>query len=495
MIRNIKVAAPILVCFALALHAKGREEYTRTFDKTIPWHSGQTIYLEHSLGDIVLQTHPGPDIVIHADIRVSASNTEQAKSFSDQVQINIEPSGSELTVRTHYPENENFHFLRNVSYSVQLQVTIPQTAPLRIRNSFGKVSVAGLKANGEIVTSHGDLDFKDGRGQQRLEDSFANIRLTGNAGDVTVENSNGTIEASDVSGALGIRDRFANVTVARASKGVSLVNSNGSVEIADSGGVGDVKNSFGNVIVHGFRGDLTVNNSNGRVEASHIAGSADLHTTFGAVQFSDIGHQLSIRAGNSSIDGQRVGGQLTVQNSFGAVNVSDIQGPLTIHSGNGAVSVARVRGPANIKTSFASVEGSEIAGMLTVEDSNGAVHASNIRGAQIATSFGAVILDGVWGPLQVLNQNGAVDVRVASRGGCQPVIIQTSFSPVQIRIDGEPSYRVSAKTSFGKIRTDFPMTISGSVSDGVLDGAIGAGRCEMRVNNSNGAIEILKAGP
>lgn len=496
MIRRISVA--VLVCFmgvALALNGKGREEYTRTFDKTIPWHGGERVYLDHSLGDIVVQTHAQPEVVIHADIRVSASNAEQAKAFAGRIEIVVEPSSSQLSIRTVYPQHSGGLVpWRNISYGVQYQITVPETAPLQVRNSFGKVTVAGVKADSEIATSHGDLEFRDGRGAQHLEDSFANIRLAGNLGDVTVEDSNGSVDAADIAGAVTIRDRFANVTAARVSKGLTLINSNGNVDVSDSGGLGDIKNSFGNVTVHSFHGDLTVNNSNGRVDAANITGSAELNTSFGSVQFANVGRQLSIRAGNSSIEGQRVGGPVTVQNSFGAISVSDVQAGVTIHSGNGAVSISRIHGPATVKTSYAAFEGSDIGGMLSVENSNGAVRASNARGAQVKTSFAAVILDGISGPLQVTDQNGAVDVSLSARGGCQPVSIQTSFSPVQVRIEGEASYRLSARTSFGKIHSDFPVATSGSLSGDELNGTIGGGRCEMRLSDSNGTIDILKSG-
>lgn len=480
---------------ALAVGASGREEYSRAFDKTVPLRGGERVYIEHKFGDIVIRTHPQPEVTIHADIRVSASNGEQAKSFGDRVEIVVEPGASELTIRTRYPERSGlFAGLRNVSYYVRYEMTIPETAPLEVRNSFGKVSASGVKANSEIVTSHGDLEFKDGRGTQRLEDSFASIRVSGNTGDVTVEDSNGGVDAADIKGALAVRDRFANVTVARVSRGVTIENSNGMVQVTDSGGSGDVKNSFGDVTVQSFRGDLIVNNANGKVEAIRVEGAAELNTTFGNVHLSEVSRQAAVRSNNSSIQADKIGGALTIRNSFGSVGASNVQGPVTIESGNGSVTTTGIHGAANVRTSYASVEATDIAGLLTVQDSNGSVKVSNARGAQVTTSFAAVILDGIAGALQVEDQNGAVDARVTARGGCEPVNIRTSFSPLRVRIDGEASYRVTARTSFGKIRTDFPLTISGSMSNDGLTGTIGAGRCEMRLIDSNGTIEILKDG-
>jgi hypothetical protein len=492
VIRRTKVVA---LGIALALATSAREEYSRTFDKTVPLSAGGHVYLEHSLGDIVVHTHPQAQVTIHADIKVSASSTEQAKNFADRVEIAVEPAASELSIRTHYPAHgSSFQFIHNISYYVHYEITIPETTPLQVRNSFGKVSVAGVKANCSILTSHGDLEFKDGRGTQRLEDSFANVRVTNNAGDVTVEDSNGGVEASEIKGALAVRDRFANVTVAGVGKGVTIVNSNGAVQVTDSGGSGDIRNSFGNVTVHSFHGDLIVNNTNGRVEAIHVEGAAELNTTFGDVRFSDVSRQTSVRANNASIQGDKIGGPLTVQDSFGSVTVSDVQGGADIHSGNGSVSLTNIRGAANVRTSFASVEASNVGGLLTVENSNGSVKASNARGAQVRTSFAAAILDGISGPLQIEDQNGAVDATVSARGACQPVIIRTSFSPLRVRIDGEASYRVNARTSFGKIRSDFPLSVSGSLSSDELNGTIGSGRCDMRLSDTNGTIEILKGG-
>jgi hypothetical protein len=481
--------------WTLTLGAFGREEYTRTFDKTLPLRMGQKVYLEHKLGDITIRTHSRPEVTIHALIKVSASDENEAKTFAERVEILVEPGASELAIRTRYPErSDGFRRFRNASYFVRYELTIPETAPLEVRNSFGAVSVAGLKANSEITTSHGAVEFRDGRGAQRIENSFASVTVANNAGDVAIETSNGAVQADGIKGALTVRDRFAGVTVGRVSHGVTITSSNGGVQVMDSGGTGTIRNSFGNVTVHGFKGDLTVDNANGKVEALNIEGIAQLNTTFGEVQFADVARQLSIRANNSKISGQKVGGAITVENSFGPVTVSDVQGSASIRSGNGAVSLTNIRGEANVRTSFGSVQANDIGGILVVENNNGGVHASNLKGARVTTSFAPVMLDGVSGPLQITNQNGAVEAASTLKGSCQPILIRTSFSALRLRLQDDANYRVVARTSFGKVRTDFPLKVSGSITNDNLSGTIGGGRCEMTLTNTNGSIEILKSG-
>jgi DUF4097 and DUF4098 domain-containing protein YvlB len=122
------------------------------------------------------------------------------------------------------------------------------------------------------------------------------------------------------------------------------------------------------------------------------------------------------------------------------------------------------------------------------------VRATNVRSANVKTSFAGVDLQRVLGAIDVDNQNGAVDASSDGRADCQPIVIHTSFSPIRVRLNGNPSYRVAASTSFGKIHSDFPLTVAGSISSDSVSGAIGDGRCEMRLTDNNGAIEILNAG-
>lgn len=487
----------LLWASALATAAFGRasfnrDEYSRAFDKTISVQNAERVAIEHRFGDISVHTHPQQDVVIHAEIRVSASDSSEAKQYADRVEILVEPS-SELFIRTRYPEiPKSFFGMHNVSFSVRYELTIPETSPLQVRNAFGAVFVTGVKTGSDILTSHGELKFHDGRGTQHLENSFARVEIDHNVGDVTIETTNGAIDASDITGALTIRDRFAGITANRISNRVSITNGNGAVEVNDCGGEAEIKTSFAPVSVRNLHGGLIVNNNNGRVDLTGIGGAANVHTSFGEVTFADIAGPLSIRSNNGRVTGNKVGGSLTVVNSFGAVQVSNVQQDVHIESQNAEVGIDKAGGLAEVKTSFGAVRAADIGGALTVHNNNGSVHASNVRGAQITTSFAAVILEGVTGPAEVQNQNGSVEVANALHAVCQPVAIRTSFGAIRVRVPSDASYQVSARTSLSKIRSDFPLTIQGSLAKDEISGTIGGGHCPMNLVDQNAAIEILK---
>ena len=84
--------------FVLNAFGGGREEYTRTFDKTLTLRSNQKVYVQHRYGDITIKTHSEPDVVIHADIKVSGPDTNQAKAFADRVEILVDPGATELVI-------------------------------------------------------------------------------------------------------------------------------------------------------------------------------------------------------------------------------------------------------------------------------------------------------------------------------------------------------------------------------------------------------------
>ncbi len=483
------------LCIALffAMPAFAREDYTRNFDKTVSMQAAQRLRIEHKFGDIVVRTHGKSELVVHAVIRVSASDSNQARRYAENVRINVDPAGSDMLVETIYPRQENDNwFGRNVSYSVNYEILMPESSPLGLKSSFGAVSVNDLKAPGEVTTSHGKLEFHNGRGNQRLENSFAAINVSSIAGDLALIDTNGDVDVSDVTGAIDVRDRFGKVTVTH-SGGGKIVDGNGTVEVSAITGPLNVTTSFAPVRANNIKGNLIVHNQNGDVDATGIKGSAELLTSFAKVRFDDVAGPVTVHAGNSGIDGHNVQGSATLQNSFGSVDVSDVRKEASVVSQNGNVTLADVGGDAEVKTSFAWVKTERVGGSLRVENQNGGVNATTIKGgANVKTSFSGVSLDGIGGSVDVENQNGSVSVNSTRTRGCEPISIRTSFAGLQVRVGNDSGYTVTAKTSFGKIHSELPMLVSGSLSQDSINGKIGSGTCPMNLINQNGSIEILK---
>jgi len=114
--------------------------------------------------------------------------------------------------------------------------------------------------------------------------------------------------------------------------------------------------------------------------------------------------------------------------------------------------------------------------------------------AEVTTSFAGVTLESVGGKITVNNQNGGISVTAARpASGCRNIALKTSFSSIRVRIPEGLGYNVTARTSFGRISTDLPITASGSIGPESLNGTIGSGGCQLQLTNANGSIEINKA--
>jgi len=433
-----------------------REEYRRDFQKSARLAAGRSFRIESSNGNINIHTQAANDVTIRATIRCSADTAAEARSFAEQIQIVVDESSGGVSVRTEYPKTWNH---RNLGYSVEYDITMPETALLDLRNRFGSVSVANPHAAGVINNSNGKVSLWGGRGRQEIDNAFGEVDVRTNDGDLVVRNNNGAVIAADVSGTVEITNRFAPVRVTNAGHGVTIHSNNGQIEAENAGGPVAITNSFGSVVVADVKADVTVRNENGEVRATGIAGSADLHNTFSRVSFSRIGKGLTVRASNAVVTGDTVGANADVETTFGGVEIHGVKGGARVTSGNSAIRLTGVGGEAYAKTSFAGVTITDAAGPITVE-----------------------------------NQNGSVTVEEKSGQRCQPISLRTSFSPIRVTVPGGAGYNVTAHTSFGRIRSEHEMTVSGDMTPDSLTGKIAGGGCDLRLMDQNGAIDILKSG-
>lgn len=511
--------------------SRGQEQVTRDFQKTLTLGAGQSFRIENKFGEVRIHGESGRELKISATIRAQADSHEQAQSFADKVQIEVQQAAQGVEVRTHYPEdNRNWFGRKNASFSVDYDIAMPSDAALVVRNSFGSVDATGVRSKSEFDNSHGSLHVRD-TGSARLSNSFGSVELSGAAGDISITDNNGSVQATQVKGALEVRNRFGSITAREIAGAASITGGNGAVNLIDAASA-NITTSFGSVEARNIRGDLIVHDNNGNVDVSNIGGSAEISDSFGNVTFSDVKGRVSCTTNNGRVNGSSLSGSaVTIRDSFGDLELSNIAGALnaetsngritlrSAHStvelkssfgaidasgiskgiraitANGSITLADIGGDTFAKTSFGSVSADRINGHLIVENTNGSVTARTVRGdAEVTTSFSGVTLEGVSGKITVNNQNGGVSVTAARPvKGCRDIALKTSFSSIRVRIPEGTGYNVTAHTSFGRISSDLPITASGSLSPDSLIGTIGSGGCQLQLTDANGSIEISKA--
>jgi DUF4097 and DUF4098 domain-containing protein YvlB len=179
-----------------------------------------------------------------------------------------------------------------------------------------------------------------------------------------------------------------------------------------------------------------------------------------------------------------------ISTSFATSSVSNIRGTLELTSTNGNVAVTEA-GRSSIRTSFGSVRASTIRGDAEVHDENGNVTLSGVDGAaRVRTTFGSVFLKGIAGTVSVENQNGAISVGELPGGKCRDMSLKTNFSSIRVDLPPHTGYNVHARTSFGSIRSEVPITASGSLSNENISGTINGGGCRLELETANGNVTI-----
>jgi putative adhesin len=436
-------AALVLALCAAALHAD-ENRFEKSFSRTFAYRGGK-VSVDHSFGGVAIDTG-GSEVSVRATIR--SSDPE----FAKLIQIIAAEDGNGVTVRTEYPERNvrQGHF----SYSVDYRITVPANAPLFVKNRFGSIDARGIKAPSEFVNSMGSIHLAEMQGAQRVQNSFGSVDVTNSSGDLTVRNQNGSIHAHEVSGGFDATNRFGSVDIDNA-RTATIENTNGSVTAREIDGPLKIVSGFGSVVASNVKGSAEITNGNGRIEVREVGGNATLKTSFGSISASNIRGNLSVTGQNSRVEAKEIGGQATISTTFGSVEV---------------------RG----------------AGGVSVDGSNGNVQAFDIaHDARIHTTFGSAFVKGVGGAVDVQNQNGAIAVSGISSSSCRPISLRTSFSSIRVALPANASYAVNAKTSFGRINSDFPITTR-SINEETVVGTIGGGNCRLDLSNSNGSITIDK---
>jgi DUF4097 and DUF4098 domain-containing protein YvlB len=188
-------------------------------------------------------------------------------------------------------------------------------------------------------------------------------------------------------------------------------------------------------------------------------------------------------------------GAVTLKSSFGAIEATNIPKGIRAVTGNGAITLTDIGADAYAKTSLGSIDAERINGNLTAEDSNGSVTARNVKGdTTVTTSFSGVTLESIGGRIRVDNQNGGISVTaLRPASGCRDISLKTSFSSIHVRIPEGVGYNLAARTSFGRVSSELPVTATGNIGGESLNGTIGQGGCQLQLTNSNGSIEIAKA--
>ncbi|MBI3405653.1 MAG: DUF4097 family beta strand repeat protein [Acidobacteria bacterium] len=167
-------------------------------------------------------------------------------------------------------------------------------------------------------------------------------------------------------------------------------------------------------------------------------------------------------------------GDLNVHTGDGHVELRSFSGNTMIHTGDGHITLESVKGPADVSTGDGHVSARSFEGSL-----------------RVSTGDGHIEVDGRFDNLDLKTGDGRINVAIDSGSAMKtPWHINTHDGSVVLRLPDKFSADLDAETRDGHISLDFPVTVSGKLSQSHVHGPINGGGPTLSVHTGDGHIRI-----
>jgi DUF4097 and DUF4098 domain-containing protein YvlB len=504
--KKLLFASSFFASVILALAARADDtQILRTLSGDVP--AGvRTIQADNQHGNVTV-TAVGEDFRWEWTLRSSGTRSTRAENYAQECRLDVRQidGGLQLVVvrpdmrqgditRSNGPMR---HFLSLVTLGVvsshedqvhsDLILRVPAASMIDVRNRFGKVNVSGARAATTVDCEHGGVNLSNIDATVTARTSFASLRAE-KIGPAQLTNQNGNVEVRDVAGHLQAATSFATLKVRDVKGDARLKNQNGAIEAVGITGDLTAATSFAHLHAEKIGGKADLKAQNARLEATGISGNVTAATSFGSLHVRDSGGHVVLKNQNGTIDAIRVTGDLIAETSFADLRVEEIGGRADLDCRNGKIEATRVTGNVQATNSFAPMRVRDIGGAADLKGQNGEVAAAGVTGdIRAQTSFARMRLEGNSRRFEARNQNGSVEI-VATSPGVQQIDASASFAPIDVRLPGESKPLIRAATSFGKVKSDFPVLQGDTVSEARF--AADAAPLKISLRGQNGDIRI-----
>ena len=371
-------------------------------------------------------------------------------------------------------------------------LTVNGPVDLTLDNDYGEVSVtSGVDGQVHIKAEKTGWGPNEAQAQKALERLQINIEQNGN--NIQISAKLPEPDNTLVIGPIGAGVKF-TITV---PKGTTSLNSEAAQP--ETQGKLDLQTAFGDINVSDVSGAVTAKTNNGNVTAMNILSNASVSLTsdFGNVTAQGIhGTDLTVSSKNGALDLQEMtaSGLLQATSDFGNISLADGQASgLEVQSTNGKVTLENlnVDGKVTVQNDFGDQTLTAVdANAYDLKTKNGKIKLDQAHGSITAHSdFGDVEVSNVKnGKLDLSSTNGAITFSGSLAAG--PHKLSSDFGNITLTLPAETALNVDLQTDFGKISSDFEVTVSGTLESNHWVGKFNGGGEELNVKTKNGNITI-----
>ena len=460
------------------------------------------VTLENTLGGVETETWNRSEV--NAELTIGyREDSKKSRNLAQEIKLVLDNTPEGIKVRVAYPKDDE---MANV-VSSRLSVSIPRENPLRIKNSFGEVTVDDLDNNLDIRSTFSQIDVQNITGKVSITNSSGAIYLEKIDGDLDVANSFGPIEVVYIKGHTSLSNSYAPIIVDNSAGQLDITTSgvvnvdghDGDADIRSSNGEIDLfgitgqliaVNSFGLMQVEKVGGDAEIENSNAPTEVTNVKGQLTVSNKFAPITISDVGGKVIVKSSNGVVSVENTRAGVSIVNRFDEVSVLNVAGAVSVFNTNAPVTVTKANAQVNVVSQFGPVMVSRVTGDVKVENQNASVDLADITGATIVnTTFGLVSCENLRGSFLIGNDNGSVEM-VRILGIDKDSEVRTTFGDILLELSQPASYNLSATTSYGEIDTNLPMKISSNEGVSTAQYLTKKTNPSIKLTGNNSSIKI-----
>jgi Putative adhesin len=182
--------------------------------------------------------------------------------------------------------------------------------------------------------------------------------------------------------------------------------------------------------------------------------------------------------------------RLRANTGSGDVRVEDVSASVSAHTGSGNMRLRNLAGEVEAQAGSGDIEAFNLGGPIRVRTGSGNVHVQSSGNGDVRAGAGSgdLTIDGVKGGLEA--STGSGNIRASGNPGDRWTL-HTGSGDVHLALEKNAKFTIEARSMSGSVRSDMPITVSGTMERHAIRGSVNGGGPTVEVHTGSGNIEVL----
>ncbi|MBN1301356.1 MAG: DUF4097 family beta strand repeat protein [Melioribacteraceae bacterium] len=327
---------------------------------------------------------------------------------------------------------------------------------------------------------------------------YSEINLEGMSGKLNIIGRGNTIRLSDCTEVREIENDYGEVYIKDCrSPGLKLSTRSSKVRIDSFTGRLDINAPYTEIYAERCDGDVDIRSGSSRIEAETVSGSLHIDAQYADIKLHQIRDSVIILTRSAIADISNISG-LRFKGPYSKLFVCDISGErfneTVIENRSGSIELHRINSNLRIDDEYSQINLDSVNGNVLLKSRSNEIKCRYLKGNwESDTRYSNIILeDAKSRKLMIKNISGSVETEMVSEP--EYVDISNKHGDVNLMLNKSFSGKFNLEVEYGKINSDFPLTLNYYNSNGKksIASEVGNSNNIIKIKNRSGSINLLK---